>query len=202
MLADGAPPHMDALTCLMQRRSVGRLTEPAPDDAQLDVLLQAAVAAPDHGELRPWRFVVFRGDGRADLGAVFAQAHAVMEPSLDAGALEKTAAKPLRAPLVVAVVCSPVSAEQAWNGTHIPVWEQTAAVAAAAQNLCLAAHATGFGSMWRTGWYGDAPAVRAALGMDAPEHVVGWIYLGTVPAGATLAPRRPATLEDRVTTWG
>lgn len=192
---------MDALTCVLQRRSIGRLVAPAPDEAQLDVLLQAAVAAPDHGQLRPWRFVVFRGDGRRDLGAVFAQAHAARETDIDVGALEKTAAKPLRAPLVVAIICSPVTADQAWSGKHIPAWEQLAAAAAAAQNLCLAAHATGFGSMWRTGWYGDAPEVRAALGMRQAEQVVGWIYLGTVPEGATLAPRRPSPLDDRVATW-
>ncbi|HUG86220.1 MAG TPA: nitroreductase [Euzebya sp.] len=192
---------MDAMTCLLVRRSIGRLVDPAPDEAQLEMLLRAAVAAPDHGQLRPWRFVVFRGDGRRDLGAVFAQAHAAREPDSDIGALEKTAAKPLRAPLIVAVICRPVTADQAWNGKHIPAWEQTAAVAAAAQNLCLAAHATGFGSMWRTGWYGEASEVRQALAMGEREQVVGWIYLGSVPDTATLVPRRPSPLADRVTTW-
>lgn len=192
---------MDALDCIAGRRSIGRLVDPAPDEAALQAVLAAAVAAPDHGQLRPWRFVVFRGDGRRDLGAVYAQAHAAREPELDAGALEKTAAKPLRAPLIVAVVCTPVTADEAWNGKHIPTWEQTAAAAAATQNLCLAAHAMGYGSIWRTGWFGDAPEVRGALDLTAAEHVVGWVYLGTTPGGATQAPRRPATLEDRVTLW-
>lgn len=193
---------MDALTCLLGRRSVGRLTAPAPDAAQLQVLLQAAVAAPDHGQLRPWRFVVVQGEGLVELGSVFAQAHAAREPWADAGALEKTAAKPLRAPMVVAVICAPITAAEAWSGKDIPAWEQLAAVSAAAQNLCLAAHALGFGSMWRTGWYGEAPEVRGALGMTAAEQLVGWIYLGTIPEGATIAPRRPTPLEERVTAWG
>ncbi|MGI9015984.1 MAG: nitroreductase family protein [Euzebya sp.] len=192
---------MDALTCLLTRRSIPRLVEPGPDTDHLSVLLTAAVAAPDHGQLRPWRFMTFRGDGRKDLGAVFGRAHASREPQADPGAVEKTVGKPLRAPLVVAVICSPRTAEQAWNGKHIPVWEQTAAVAAATQNLCLAAHALGYGAMWRTGWYGDAPEVRHALSLDPAEHVVGWVYLGTIPAGVTLAPRRPTDLDERVTAW-
>ncbi len=192
---------MDTLTCIAERRSVARLVDPAPDPAQLRVLLQAAVAAPDHGQLRPWRFIVITGDARARLGTVFAAAHAEREPGADAGALEKTAAKPFRAPMIVAVVCSPVSAEQAWNGKHIPRSDQLAAVAAAAQNLSLAAHATGFGSIWRTGWFAEAPLVRDALAVGTDEEVVGWLYLGTVPHGTTLPPRRPTDLEGVVTTW-
>ncbi len=193
---------MDALTCLLERRSIPRLVSPAPDDAELRRMLEAAVAAPDHGQLRPWRFVVFRDEGLADLGAVFAQAHAAREPDTDAGAIEKTAAKPLRAPLVVAVVCTPVPVDEAWNAKAIPTWEQTAAVAAATQNLCLAAHAMGFGAMWRTGWFGDAPEVRTALGLAPTDQVVAWVYLGSVPQSATLPPRRPTELDDRITTWG
>lgn len=165
-------------------------------------MLEAAVAAPDHGQLRPWRFVVFRGEGLEDLGAVYAQAHPAREREADAGAIEKTAAKPLRAPVVVASICTPVPADEAWNNKYIPTWEQTAAVAAATQNLCLAAHAMGFGSMWRTGWFGDAPEVRTALSLAPTDRVVGWVYLGTVPEAATLPPRRPTGLQESVTTWG
>jgi len=46
---------MDALDLLLNRVSVTRLTEPAPDPAQLDLLFRAAMRAPDHGQLRPWR---------------------------------------------------------------------------------------------------------------------------------------------------
>ena len=192
---------MDVHEAIRSRRSVPRLIEPAPDTAALDRLLTAAIAAPDHGQLRPWRFVVFRGPGRQRLGEVFATAHRAREPHADAGVLEKTAAKPLRAPLIVAVVAAPVDAAAAWNGTDIPAWEQLAATAAAAQNLCLAAHADGWGAMWRTGWFGDAPEVRDALGLRPQDTVVGWIYLGTVKADATLPERRPSDLDGRVHTW-
>ncbi len=182
---------MEALECLLTRRSVPRLVAPAPDDAQLDRLVEAAVAAPDHGQLRPWRFVVFTGPGRERLGEVYAAAHRAREPDADPGAVEKTAAKPLRAPMVLAAIATPFTAEEAWDGKDVPAWEQEAAVAAAVQNICLAAHAEGLGAMWRTGWFGDAPEVRAALGLRPQDRVIGWVYLGTVPDNAHPGPRRP-----------
>jgi nitroreductase len=174
---------MEAIECILTRRSAGRLAEPAPADGDLDVLLGAAMAAPDHGRLRPWRFVVIRGPGLQRLGDVFAKAHAAREPDADAEALERTRRKPLRAPLIVAVVSSPKPSPK------VPGWEQVASAAAAAQNLTLAAHALGYGCMWRTGWYGEAPEVREHLGLGAGDSVIAWVYLGTTPEGARPAPR-------------
>src|SRR6266700_1922691 len=95
---------MDAIECIMTRRSSGRLVEPAPSAGDLDALLRAAMAGPDHGRLRPWRFVVVRGPGLERLGEVFAKAHAAREPTVPAAELERTRGKPLRAPLIVAWV--------------------------------------------------------------------------------------------------
>lgn len=192
---------MDALACIMSRRSRPRLADPAPDEYEVEQLLAAASAAPDHGELRPWRFVVISGDGRRRLGELFAAAHRDREPDADVGAVEKTAAKPLRAPMLVAVICQPVGAEEAWNGKDIPVWEQEAATAAATQNLLLAAHALGYGAMWRTGWFGDAPRVREAFGLGPQDRLVAWVYLGTAPGDAVLAQRRAMLDDSQVTRW-
>src|SRR5260221_4983662 len=65
----------DALEVIRARRSIGRLTEPAPSDAEPTQILEAAVAAPDHGELRPWRFVVLRGEAQDAFGEVLADAY-------------------------------------------------------------------------------------------------------------------------------
>ncbi|AXV05430.1 Nitroreductase family protein [Euzebya pacifica] len=192
---------MDALTAIATRRSVPRLVAPGPDEVTLERLLQAAVAAPDHGQLQPWRFVVIEGDARERLGEVFARAHAAREPDADPGALDKTACKPLRAPTIVAAVSTPFTPEEAWNGKAVPTWEQEAAVAAAVQNLCLAAHAMGLGAMWRTGWFGDAPEVREALALREPDRIIGWVYLGTIPASHRPAPRRPAEMDAVVQRW-
>src|ERR1700716_459208 len=57
--------RMRALELLLSRQSAGALQEPAPEGAELDLILDAGLRAPDHGRLRPWRFVLIRGAQRA-----------------------------------------------------------------------------------------------------------------------------------------
>jgi nitroreductase len=184
---------VEALECILTRRSTGRLTGPGPDAAAVRRLAEAATAAPDHGLLRPWRFVVVRGEARVVLGEAFARAQAGAEPDAPEAALEATRGKPLRAPLIVTVVASPQPSPK------IPEWEQHASAAAAAQNLCLAAHALGYAAMWRTGWFAHAPEVRAQLGLDEHESVTAWVYLGTPVEGWQAPPRPEIELEARIT---
>ena len=61
---------MDTLTALNTRVSVARLTEPGPSADQVRQLLAAAIRAPDHGMLRPWRFLVLEGEERERLGDI------------------------------------------------------------------------------------------------------------------------------------
>ena len=60
---------MEALDALLNRVSVPRLTDPAPNAAQREALFQAALRAPDHGQLRPWRFLTIEGQGREKLAS-------------------------------------------------------------------------------------------------------------------------------------
>lgn len=183
---------MDLYDGLLTRRSIGKVTEPGPDDAALRRLLTAAAAAPDHGLHRPWRFVVLRGAARQALGEAFADALRARRPDCDEAALAADRGKPLRAPVLVAVISAPVPSPKA------PEWEQLASAAAAAQNLLLAAHADGWGAMWRTGWFVDAPRVRDELGLAGSERCVGLVYLGT-PAAPP--PPRPAADVEALTSW-
>lgn len=183
---------MELLEGLLTRRSVGKLTEPAPDDDAVARMLAAAAAAPDHGLMRPWRFVVLRGAARERLGDAFAAALLARRPDAGEAAVEADRAKPLRAPLLVAVVSAPQPSIKA------PEWEQLASAAAATQNLLLAAHALGFGAMWRTGWFVDAAEVRGELALAATEKLVGLVYLGT-PAAPP--PDRPAVDLAALTEW-
>ncbi|HUE19119.1 MAG TPA: NAD(P)H nitroreductase [Stellaceae bacterium] len=174
---------MDALEALLTRRSPGRLTDPAPDDAALKTMLDAAMRAPDHGRLRPWRFIVLRGEARARLGDLMAEAMRRREPDMPDPALEKERAKPLRAPLIVVVAASLV------EGHKIPAVEQLLAAGAAAQNLQLAAHALGFGTVWRTGAPAYDPYVKQSLGLDAADAIIGFMYLGTPVVESTEGKR-------------
>lgn len=167
------------------------LVDPAPSAAELQELVRAAASAPDHGRLRPWRIVVIDDAARHGLGEAMAAAHGERDPAVDPTQLARTRNKALRAPLIVVVVATP--------RTHptVPLWEQRATASCVAHGLVLAAHACGFGAMWRTGWFGDAPKVRAHIGLADGEEVTGWIYLGT-PAGTPPPPRPESPLP---VTW-
>ena len=98
---------MDALDAIRNRRSIGRLKPPAPTDDDLRTILKAAAAAPDHGELRPFRFTILDGDAQDAFGMVLEQAYrarcaeTAREPEPDKAAKERT--KLGRAPIVIVV---------------------------------------------------------------------------------------------------
>jgi nitroreductase len=184
---------MDALQALTTRVSATGLTDPAPDDASLQKILQAATRAADHGRLKPWRFIVIRGDKREALGEIMAESLRKRRPDADAGMLKTEAAKPLRAPLIVVV------AAQLSESSKIPEIEQVLSVGAAAQNILTAAYAMGFGATWRTGDSAYDPYVKEKLGLTAKDSIVAYIYLGT--PGRALPTPPDANLSGVVQDW-
>jgi nitroreductase len=185
---------MQAIDALLRRRSAKTLTDPAPDAGALELLLECGARAPDHGRLRPWRFIVIRGAARERLGELMADLLRRKDPAASAEALQRERQKPLRAPLIIAVaaVCD--------TAARVPPIEQILAAGAAAQNIMLAAGALGFGAMWKTGEAAYDEAVKSALGLTAPDAIVGFLYLGTAPPGAVPPPAR-GQWQDRVTWW-
>jgi nitroreductase len=188
----------EALEVIRARRSIGRLTEPAPSDDELRRMLEAAVAAPDHGELRPWRFIILRGDAKDAFGEVLADAYRARVRAIGAsptdGQLKKERTKLGRAPIVV-VVCAVNQ-----HSEEIPWIEQLLAAGAAVENLMLAATALGYASMWRTGPAAYDHRILHALGLDDRDAVVGFVYLGTPQEGRELPPHEPS-LDGLVSEW-
>ena len=189
---------MDTIDAILARRSTGRLTDPAPAGDDLDRILEAAVAAPDHGELRPFRFVILEGEAKDAFGLVLADAYLhrceVVGAQPTEGQLTKERTKLGRAPLVLVVGAVRRPSEK------IPWVEQFAAAAAAAQNALLAATALGYGSMWRTGDPAYDSRVKAALGLGEHDAIVGFLYLGTPHEGDDRPPRRPSP-DGLVARW-
>jgi nitroreductase len=185
---------MDAIEALTSRRSPAKLVEPAPDDAQIEAMLSAAIRAPDHGRLRPWRFIFVRGEARERLGQVLADALQARHANVPEDVLQRERAKPLRAPLVI------VAAASLQEGHKIPVIEQMLAAGAAAQNILLAAHAMGFGAWWRTGDPAYDDGVKKALGLKASDAIVGFVYVGTPQGRAIIPPDEPG-IKDFVREW-
>jgi nitroreductase len=103
------------------------------------------VHAPDHGRLRPWRFVVIDTAARAAFGDVLAAHLQRTHASLTEETLQRERQKAYRAPMIIVVAAHTTS------GVKIPVIEQLLSAAAAAQAILLAAAALGFNGMWKTG---------------------------------------------------
>ena len=186
---------MDAITALTTRASAFKLSDPAPSDADLETILQAAARAPDHGRLRPWQFVCIRGAAREKLGQAMADNQAADTGEANPSILARTAAKPLRAPLIVAVV-----AKIDPDHPKIPKIEQILSAGAAAQNIMLAAHALGYGCMWKTGGACYDPRINRLFGLTETDQIVGFMYLGTIDGAAQGEIERP-DFADFVSEW-
>lgn len=184
---------MEALDALLNRVSVARLTDPAPNAAQREALFQAALRAPDHGQLRPWRFLTIEGQGREALGELFAQA---VQAKGDASPekLDKARAMPLRAPLLIVVIAT------LQEHPKVPAYEQRLAAGCAAHGILLAAHAQGVGVVWRSGELAYDAHVHRGLGLAANEEVIGYLYVGTPAKEPRQAPLLKT--EDFVQAWG
>lgn len=164
------------------RRTSLRVDADAPVPAELvDRLIEAATWAPNHKRTWPWRFTVVTGDARARLGQAMAEAAAT------SGLAEKKAAKLRRKYLRSAAL---VLAWVARNDDEVRRREDRDAVAAAVQNLLLAATANGLGSHWASVADELVPAVRTVAGLDEGHDLVALVYLGW-PTGSVPPPERP-----------
>ena len=183
---------MDALQAIQTRHSIGKVKPDAVSRDMIEKLLNAAVQAPNHYQVRPWRFVVLTGNGRSQLGEVMAQSLKGKFPQLAEEALDKERAKPLRSPVLIAVgVDKPTESK-------VLEIENICATAAACENILLAAHALGLATQWRTGDAARDPAVKKFLGFAEDQHVLSFLYIGYPDVVPDSAPR--PGFEDR-TVW-
>lgn len=171
------------------RRSHSKVTTDTPSRAELLPLIAVAARAADHGALRPWRLVELRGDARRRLGEALVEASGFTGE--DAARL---AAKPLRAELLIAVVASRRDSDK------VEVWEQDAAAAGVAHALTVLLADAGWGVMWRSGPHTRSQPVRALHGLGDNEELLGWLYVGGVPANAKPGVRLPIDPAEFLTT--
>ncbi|MBO6850647.1 MAG: nitroreductase family protein [Marinobacter sp.] len=179
-----------AIDFLLQRKSEPRLQAPAPDAATLETAFRCAANTPDHALLRPWRYLVIEGEGLAALGELF---ESVCENNATEKEREKLRTAPLRAPMVIVGIAT--------HKPHpkVPESEQSLSAAVGMGHLSLALQAAGYGIMWRTGNIAYRKEVMAGLGLEENEHIIGFLYTGTV-AGEKPPVPRPA-VSDFVRRW-
>jgi nitroreductase len=187
---------MSVFETIKKRRSLGKMTQARPSRQQIERLLEAATHAPNHHKVEPWKFIVLAGKAREELGFIMAES---LASHLDETASDKAQArlnkertKLLRSPVVIAV------AARLPDQSNVLEIENIEAVAAAVQNMLLAAEEIGLACMWRTGDAAYDPRVKRWLGLAPGEHIVAFVYVG-FPALPALV-RVPTPFEEK-TTW-
>jgi len=153
-----------------------RLVAPGPQEAQLDALLSLAAAAPDHGQLAPWRFVLVPAAARQRLGEAFGCALKERDPLASDEDITKAIEKAHRAPMVLTAIVR-LAGEQ---DIEIPALERAVSFGAAIQNVLLGAHAMGFGAGLTSGKAMWSRSVRDLFELDPHEHAVCCINIGTI----------------------
>lgn len=183
---------MELFEAIYTRQTQGKVKPDALPRETVEKLLSAAVQAPNHYKVRPWRFVVLTGEGRNRVGEAMAASQMDRQPDLPQEAFDKTRSLPLRAPVVIAVGVDKPHEEK------VIEIENVSAASAACMNILLAAHGLGLGAIWRTGEWARDPKVKEFLGFEPDQHVVGFIYVG-YPQFTPEPCKRPS-FEDR-TIW-
>ncbi len=191
-MTDLALPHPDAPTwadTLIQSRRTTlpkRLCGPGPDGAQRTAILAAAAAAPDHGQLLPWRFIEVPDTQRARLAQAFADALLARDPAASAQDMEQAREKAHRAPWLLLAVCRTRGGDP-----EVPPQERVLSAGAAIQNMLLLATAMGLGSGLTSGKALSSPALRTLFGLTADEDALCFINIGHVREARKPRPRPP-----------
>jgi nitroreductase len=173
---------------LRSRRTVlpKRLGAPGPERPELEQILGAAAAAPDHGALVPWRFVIVPPPQRERLAAVFTQSLHERDAAATPEQRSKAREKAFRAPVLMLAIV-----RLGPDNEEIPATERIVSAGCAIQNMLLTATVLGYGSALTTGKALQSAGLRALFALDEHEEPLCFISLGTVLAHKA-GPARPA----------
>jgi nitroreductase len=187
-------PILDAIRA---RKHAGALMldRPGPTAAELDAILDAGAAAPDHGKLIPFRFVTVPDSQRAAYAAASLAAFRTAVPDADEAGLRKARGKAEQPPTVVALIARV-------NAAHpkIVASDQWLTVGCALQNLWLAAESLGYACGVSSGRLMDTAEMRAAFGAAEGESIVSIISMGTPKE--RMPPRPKPALAEVVSRFG
>lgn len=167
-----------------QHTSPKRLGDLGPDSKQIEKILSAAGAAPDHGLLTPWRLIIIPPERRHRLGEAFAEALTERDGAASELEMQEARAKAFRGPFLVMVVAR---LDSELGPTHPQ--ERIVSAGCAIQNMLLTAHAMGFGAGMSSGRALYSQQMRSLFGLSAHEQPLCFITLGTVRRRKPPRPR-------------
>lgn len=148
---------------MLSQRAKREISDAPVDDALIERAIRAATFAPSGGNSQPWRFIVIRDrDTKAKLGKIFDEL----------GQQLYGANAPVRTPWEDVPALIAVVTPQGQGGGGASIYPLV-------QNLLLALHAMGLGSVLTTRWKNREAEVKPLLGLpdDYEAHAilpVGW----------------------------
>ncbi|MBA4293633.1 nitroreductase [bacterium] len=191
------------LQTIRTRRSI-KLNHLKPDPVPQEIIdqaLEAANWAPSHGETEPWRFTLFTGEARHNLGQLFAEAYelsAIESHPFKPETAEAQRARATQAPVWISIGMTPALHP---NGDRKkPRDEEIMAVACAIQNLHLALTTHGICGKWTSGTVAVHPHIAQAIGLTPPSELLGFFYCGYPAIHWPDSIRQP--WQNKITTYG
>ncbi len=183
------PQDVVALVHSRQHISPKRLGNPGPSYEQVEKILSAAGAAPDHGCLTPWRLIVVTQERRHLLGDAFAEA--LSDRDTEATDVQKQEAreKAFRGPFLLLVVARMDAA----LGPIIPL-ERVVSAGCAIQNMLLVAYSMGFGTGLSSGRSLRSQRMRLLFKLGDDEEPLCFVTIGTEQGRR--APRARPVMND------
>lgn len=184
--------EIDILTSIIQRRRSVFPASYTREEVPVDVIrqiLESANYAPTHKLTQPWRFMVFRNEGKLKLGRELARlyketipAHQFLQKKYDS-IIEKAE----QASCVITLNLK-------LHTGKVPEWEELAALSCAVQNMALTAEALNVGAYWSSpGMIAD---LNDYLNLEDDEKCYGLFYMGYHNDEPREAVRTP--IEDKI----
>ncbi|WP_138754624.1 nitroreductase family protein [Paenibacillus sinopodophylli] len=176
---------------IRDRRTIRSFADKEVTEDMLLRLLNAAVWAPFHSRVEPWRFIVFMKDGRKAFADAVLSTYTKEElERYGAGArYEYEQETPVHIVIVVPEDEHPGKMEDA-----------LLAAASLIQNMQLLAWEWEMGFVWKTHEYNREDAFKERTGIMPNEKIVGTLHLGYIKAEKIpkAKPRKPA---EQLVTW-
>jgi len=140
----------------------------------LDLILNTGLRVPDHGGLKPWKVIVFKGNSRKkfDEEVIFKEYKSNnTNPTPEIIKMESSRLQ--RADTVIAIMTNTV------KHSKIPEWEQTLSCGAVCTTILYASQSLGYAAQWVTEWYSyNANIITSLGGNPKTDKIAGFIYIG------------------------
>ena len=152
-------------------------------------ILESANYAPTHKLTEPWRFMVFRNEGKMKLGNELARLYKQITPEHQF--LQKKYDSIIEKAAQASCV---ITLNVKLNGDKVPEWEEVASLACAVQNMSLTAEALNVGAYWSSP--GMIAELKEYLNLGETEKCYGLFYMGYHNEEPRVAKRTP--IEDKI----